>query len=486
MLGLLAGCGQPAPDVSVDELPYSDEVVYDEPFALINENNAFLSAAGDNDTLILSNKPYMWKLEKGEEGSHIVSASKENLMFDLDNADYTEGNRVHLFEDTGYPCQYWNLTEAGSGWIITSAEKPEWSVISAEEGFTLGKTDRTGKNDTWKIVKDGDWKKSFVSSAEKPISKESFSYTPTPEFWEKYDAEGLDGLRSYDAGSGEIYAQYAEAFPVYDGPENNFDFFSVDFCTDSQPDFTYWSLANWGMDSSEYMKRNKYTGADSVGAYGGLQDVGDHTTKIMSFWEMYFSKNDGSTDTLVPECLYPEGGSSGFDNEGSGISLVAPFEWKENTWYRYVLRTWEHEDTTYAGSWIEDLSTGEVTLLAVYDTKLPKSSITGVPSQFLENYSPETHGEYRQMQLKNYCLRSSDSGEWIFPDEVNLAIWAELELDNRGSYRFSAEGDTITLETCGLGEDVCKGMSDADTEYLVNITPAASAPDESRYEIPEL
>ena len=118
--------------------------------------------------------------------------------------------------------------------------------------------------------------------------------------------------------------------------------------------------------------------------------------------------------------------------------------------------------------------------------KLPKSSITGVPSQFLENYSPETHGEYRQMQLKNYCLRSSDSGEWIFPDEVNLAIWAELELDNRGSYRFSAEGDTITLETCGLGEDVCKGMSDADTEYLVNITPAASAPDESRYEIPEL
>lgn len=53
MMSLLTGCGQPAPAVSVDELPYSDEVVYDEPFALINENNAFLSAAGDNDTLIL-------------------------------------------------------------------------------------------------------------------------------------------------------------------------------------------------------------------------------------------------------------------------------------------------------------------------------------------------------------------------------------------------------------------------------------------------
>ena len=127
-----------------------------------------------------------------------------------------------------------------------------------------------------------------------------------------------------------------------------------------------------------------------------------------------------------------------------------------------------------------------MTLLAVYDTLLPKSSITGVPYQFLENYSPETHGEYRQMKLKNYCLRTCDSGKWIFPGTANLSIWASLELDNRGTYRFTAEGDTITLETCGLGEDACKGMKDEDTIYKVKFTPAASAPDVSKYKIPEL
>ena len=41
-------------------------------------------------------------------------------------------------------------------------------------------------------------------------------------------------------------------------------------------------------------------------------------------------------------------------------------------------------------------------------------------------------------------------------------------------------------ESCGLGENACKGMKDEDTIYKVKFTPAASAPDVSKYKIPEL
>jgi hypothetical protein len=239
------------------------------------------------------------------------------------------------------------------------------------------------------------------------------------------------------------------------------------------------------MDSTEYMRRNNYSEVDTVGAYAGLQDTGEQTTKIMSIWESYFTGKDGKQHTLVPECVYPADASTHFDQEGSGTSLVAPFKWKPDTWYRFVLRSWVKDDTTYVGTWLEDLSSGEISLLAVYDTKLPDSFIVSVPAQFLENYSPETHGEYRQMKLRNYSLRST-SGEWYFPESAMMSIWASLELDNRGTYRFSTDGESILTETCGLGPDACSGKTDEDTQFTAFFRPAGASPDVSKYAIPEL
>ena len=474
---------------SENDLCFSSAVIYDKKIALINGYDAFLSVADDNDTLMLSNEPYFWVLKKGENGSLIVSAEHPDLLFDLDNAEYEAGSKVHLYEETGYECQYWNLTTFGNGYLITSAEtgKSDWCVASAERGFYLEKITKANKNDTWRIVEAGSWAETYVSPASYPFYRQSDSYTPTPEFWGKFDAEGItDEMRAEDTDEDEVYAQYAFAVPVYDELLSNIDFFSVEFYTDTQPFGTYWELAGWYMNCDEYIWQNEYEYVDSVGAYAGLQSVSDHTGKIMSMWEMNFYKEDGSMDTLVPECIYPAEEMTQFDNEGSGSNLLGVFEWDPQTWYRFVLRSWEEAGSTYVGTWVENLSTNEISLLAAFDTFLPKSSISGIPEQFLENFGPDTHGEYRQMKLRNYCMHTSDSDKWIFPDTAEMSIWATLELDNRGTYRFSADGDTITVETCGIGEDACEGMTDEETVFTVHITPAETAPDISRYEMPEV
>ncbi len=426
----------------------------------------------------------MWKFTQSKEGSHVCSVKYPDLIFDLDNAWYQAGNSVHLYGDTGDACQYWNLNGSGStGFVLTSAQEPEWCIMSNNKGFVLGASANAGANETWKLVRGGSWADTFTSPAEYPFYRyESRSITPTPDFWSEFDAHGItDDMKAQDSTEEDIYAQYANISPVNNTASDGFDFFSVDFCTESQPDYTYWALAEWYMDSTEYMRLNGYTDVESIGAYAGLQDTGESTTKIMSIWESYFYGEDGKQHTLVPECVYPEGESTSFDGEGSGISLVSDYNWKPDTWYRFVLKSWVEDDTTYVGTWLEDLSTGEVSLLAIYDTLLPKSYITNVPTQFLENYGAETHGEYRQMKLRNYCLRDRKTGEWYFPDSAAMHIWASLELDNRGTYRFMTDGESITAETCGLGADACAGKTDEETESIVRFRPAASAPDVSKY-----
>ena len=459
-------------------------------FALVNPYNEFLSVDSDGRTLILSDEPYMWRLMPNGGRNHIISDEQPDFMFDLSNAAYEEGTAVNLYEDTGDDCQYWEFTAHGNGYVITSAEEPEWCVLSAQKGFTLGKLSDAGDQDLWRISKGEGWEEASYPEAEdsgaEPEEPQPQSYTPTPEFWETFDAEGItEEMIAESVHHGTNCAQYLMIDPDMDDPGEGYDFFSVDFYTENMPDYTYWSLANWDMNKNIYMERNGYDEYDTVGAYGGLQDVGDYNTKIMSIWETYFSNRSGSKYTLVPECVYPSGKSTSFDNEGSGTSLVAPFDWQAGTWYRYVLRSWQANDTTYVGSWVEDLDTGEVTLLAVYDTFLPESFISNVPSQFLEDYHEDSYGEYRQMKLKNFCVRGADSQNWYYIENVQFTIWSSLGY-NQGTFRYTADGDTVIGETCGLGEDACAGLSDDDITKTYRIRSSHTAPDPDRYVIPEL
>lgn len=478
---------EPAADAYTwDSLPFSAQVPKKGGFALVNQYDAFLSVEADQDTLCLSAEPCLWTLGTSRRGSHILLGADPKLMFDLHNAYYNSGTSVHLHGDTGYLCQYWDFTAYGDGFIITSAEDPDWCVLSRERGFCLGRTDDVTENDIWRIIESGPWTEEFVSDAQAPFYHPDYSaksYSPNPAFWEKLDAEGVtDAMKAEDVHVADCCAQYVIVTPVFSGTSETFDCFSVDFRTETQPDYTYWSLVNWGMDISEYMSRKGYENADNIGAYAGLQDVGSYTTGIMSMWETCFYSADGEQEeVLVPTCLYPEGQSTQFSNEGSGTSLVTPFDWSAGRWYRFVIRSWTHdEDSTYVGTWVEDLDSGEVSLLAVYDTHLPDSFMYGGMSLFLENYNGETYGELRQMQLKNICARDAVSQEWHYVDSVSMRIWTDLGF-NQGSYRYSAADGVFTAETCGLGENVCEGLEDEETNHLLRAQPGHEPPDLALY-----
>ena len=117
-----------------------------------------------------------------------------------------------------------------------------------------------------------------------PDPQTAESYTPTPEFWEEFDKEGItEEMKASSVHEGENCAHYLNFYPEINDNGEGYDFFSVEFCTDSSVDATYWALANWDMNCEEYMKRNGYTEYDTLGGYGGFQDVIDHNTKIMRF-----------------------------------------------------------------------------------------------------------------------------------------------------------------------------------------------------------
>lgn len=471
--------------------PFAEEAPTDRAFALVNGNRAFLSVDEDIDTLILSDAPCLWRLAPGENGDRIQLERDHAMILDLDNAWYQAGTRVHLYWDIGGSGQFWKLTKYGDGFLITSAQKPEWCVLSRERGFILSKTDMATQNDIWKILPEAEGIESLRSNAAPPYYRpdpslyREYSYTPTPEFWEAFEESGItQEMIDRSIHQPDYCAQYLLVYPMLSETEQRFDFFSVDFRTDSLADYTYWSLVSWWMDYDPFMQENGYTRCDTVGAYAGLQDVGEYTTGITSMWQTDVFRGNEKIETLVPTCVYPEGRSRHFDNEGSGTSLIVPLVWEAGTWYRFVLRSWQYEDTTYIGTWLENLETEEVTLIAIYDTHLPDSCLAGGMYQFLEDYGWETYGEYRQMQLRNYCLRGADTQQWYFPDGASMSIWTDLGY-NQGTYRYSASDGVFTGETCGLGENVCEGVTEEETIRVFAATPAAEAPDPQRYAIPE-
>ncbi len=469
---------------------FAEEAPTDRAFALVNGNRAFLSVDEDDDTLILSDTPCLWRLAPGEDGDRIQLDRNPWLVLDLNCAWYSVGNQVHLYPDVGGEGQRWELTEDGDGFIITSAQAPEWCVLSRDRGFVISLKECVTQNDVWRILPEADGIGELRSSASPPYYRKSpgdyraVSHTPTPEFWELFDENGITKeMIAQSEHSPGCCAQYLTVDPMLSETEGRFDFFSVDFRTDSLPDYTYWSLVNWWMDYDPFMQKTGYTRCDTIGAYAGLQDVGEYTTGITSMWETYCYQGNRMVETLVPTCVYPSGRSRHFDNEGSGTSLIVPLQWEAGTWYRYVLQSWHVGDTTYVGTWVENLETEEVTLIAVYDTHLPDSCLAGGMSQFLENYLPESYGEYRQMQLRNYCLRGADTQQWYFPDAVSMSIWTDLV--NQGTYRYSAADGVFTAETCGLGENACAGLTWEDVRKVFTAMSADEAPDPGRYPIPE-
>ena len=69
-----------------------------------------------------------------------------------------------------------------------------------------------------------------------------------------------------------------------------YDIYVLDFKSDKMPPATYWSLAYWDMDITEFIK--EHPDAKRTGAYAGLQTQGNGSKNaIMSFWDVFYTEN---------------------------------------------------------------------------------------------------------------------------------------------------------------------------------------------------
>ena len=204
---------------------------------------------------------------------------------------------------------------------------------------------------------------------------------------------------------------------------NKINSYTIDFRGIETPPATYWSLANYHLDMTDFQKTHlNVTGG---GAYGGLQTLSNgEKVAIMSFWKINYSEN-GETKTIRFNRIYPKGEEMDFSGEGEGTTYRASYNWNSNGWYRFVLHTWDDLKTknTFIGQWIQDLSTKEWTLFAYFNTNLNNSYIgggSGALSAFQEIFNRNYFNEDRYFQLRNMYVFDRLSEKWISINSSNL------------------------------------------------------------------
>ena len=231
--------------------------------------------------------------------------------------------------------------------------------------------------------------------------------------------------------------------PDVSGTSGLYDTFSIDFRSKDTPYYTYWALANFNLYLSNETKR-VYRNISGGGAYAGLQDKGPSYghAGIMSFWEMRY--RDKSQEVIMTATrVFPEGEGT-FTGEGDGTNCIAPFDWKDDVWYRMVLHAWEDSETgtTFIGQWFQDRSTGEWTLFSYFDTHLYKSAIQGGVSFFQENYvNNATIDEVRTYNLKNTYVLDHEDKEWKSLPKSTLSYGDGGKANKVGQHDFGVDSD---------------------------------------------
>ena len=238
-----------------------------------------------------------------------------------------------------------------------------------------------------------------------------------------------------------IYPISKCVFSVPDLSETSYKIntYTIDFRGIDTPPATYWSLANYHLDLTDFQKT--HSDVTGGGAYGGLQTLSNgERVSILSFWKINYKEN-GETKTLLFNRVYPPGEEMNFSGEGEGTTYRAPYNWKTNVWYRFVIHTWEDNFTskTFIGQWIQDLSTKEWTLFSYFNTNLSNSYIGGKDGYggllfFQEIFNKSYLKNDRSFQLKNMYVFDREKKEWISINKSYLYYNENPELNKGINY----------------------------------------------------
>ena len=235
------------------------------------------------------------------------------------------------------------------------------------------------------------------------------------------------------------------AHNIYSNPQFNrndlYDTFMIDFKGIQTPYYTYWALCNWQMDLSGF--KQYHSNVNGGGAYAGLQaNGGGKRSAIMSFWEVSYDGGQIQRAKMV----YPNGDTHSFGGEGEGSNHITDYGWQNNKWYRMVLHSWDNPSTgtTYVAQWFLDVSSGQWTLISVFDTKLPSSGLTGGFSQFQENYVGTTKDEVREFNFKNMYARKKSTNTWYSLNTTELTYDTKaFGYDTAGRHEFGVKNNSF-------------------------------------------
>ena len=191
--------------------------------------------------------------------------------------------------------------------------------------------------------------------------------------------------------------------PDLSNTTNKFNTFTIDFKGIETPPATFWSLANFHLDTTYFEKT--HSDVTGGGAYAGLQTLSDGSrVGIISFWKIA-CKEDDETRYIYAHRLYPPGEEMNFSGEGEGTTYRGTYDWDANVWYRFVLHTWEDTSKhTLVGIWIQNTSTKEWTLFSYFDSNLENSYIGGgwgALAMFQEVFNKQYANKERKFNLKN-------------------------------------------------------------------------------------
>ncbi|MBE6542836.1 MAG: DUF3472 domain-containing protein [Ruminococcaceae bacterium] len=267
--------------------------------------------------------------------------------------------------------------------------------------------------------------------------------------------------------------------PVTTGTSGKFDTFTIEFRGVQTPNYTYWALANFGLDLSSIKTMQKFPAISGGGAYAGLQNRDPQRGKaaIMSFWEMRYM----GTKIHNVKQMYPEGDTN-FTGEGEGKSCIVPFHWDDNTWYRMVIHTWEDVEngTTFAGQWFQNMATGEWTLTIVYDTQIYDSCFKGGMGLFQENYI-KTYEDEREFNTKNIYAVDHKTKEWVSLATCNVSYGNGGGDNKAGAHSFGATEEYFWGKAGGTVEDQEQYEKDAIKSQRLTIkqpaTPTFTTPE---------
>ena len=226
-----------------------------------------------------------------------------------------------------------------------------------------------------------------------------------------------------------IYINTIFSVPDLSNTSNKFNTFMIDFRGIDTPPATFWSLANFHLDSTDFEKTHKdVTGG---GAYAGLQTLSDGSkVAIISFWKIAYKEND-ETKYLYANRIYPPGEEMNFSGEGEGTTYRGTYEWETNVWYRFVLHTWEDTNkNTLVGIWIQNVSTQVWTLFAYFNSNLKNSYIGGgwgALAMFQEIFNKKYANEERTFNLKNMYVYDRTINNWVSINTSELRYDKGLE-----------------------------------------------------------